>query len=128
MKKILILAVMAVAFGVSPAFAEEGADRARKGGHHKGKMFEKADTDGDGAVRNEEFSAFHGKVFDKMDMDGDGQITPEEQQKRRAEWKEKMKERREARQDGRQDSGRDFNRDGGLKGGHSEHRDSFAPE
>ncbi|GJL85015.1 MAG: hypothetical protein DHS20C02_07900 [Micavibrio sp.] len=107
MRKILMLTALAVVLGVPAAFAEEGSDKAHKRGHHKGKMFEKADTDGNGSISKAEFSDFHNKIFDKMDVDGDGQITREEQKKRREEWKEKRGDRREKRQERREDHSED---------------------
>ncbi len=101
MKKLLMFTAAALVMAAPVALAEDGQEGGpHGGGQHKGKMFEKADANGDGAVTAEEFNAFHGKVFEKMDVNGDGLITQEEQQKRRAEWQEKMREHREQQQGG----------------------------
>lgn len=99
MKKLLMFTAVALVMAAPVAMAEDGqGGGGHHGGPHKGKMFEKADANGDGAVTAEEFNAFHGKVFEKMDVNGDGLITKEEQEARRAEWQEKMREHREQRQ------------------------------
>ncbi len=106
MKKLLMFTAMALVMTAPVAMAEDGqGGGGHHGGPHKGKMFEKADANGDGAVTAEEFDAFHGKVFEKMDVNGDGLITKEEQEARRAEWQEKMREHREKMQDGEMPEG-----------------------
>lgn len=72
-----IIALAAIFLGsVTNSFAEgvEG-----KGcGSHKGKMFEETDTNNDGVISHEEFSAKAERRFKKIDTDGDGKITKEE--------------------------------------------------
>jgi len=59
-----------------PAFAAGG-----EGGPGRGaKMFETADTDGDGAISQAEFEAMTAARFATIDTDGDGLISPEEAQ------------------------------------------------
>ncbi len=88
MKKLLMLSVAALALSVSAAFAEEGIE----GRPHRGDMFEKIDSDKDGAISKAEFTAFRDARFVEMDKDGDGKVAKEEGEAHRAEWKAKMKE------------------------------------
>lgn len=91
MKKILLYtAVASIAFGsATMALAESD----KKHGHHKGKMFEKMDTDSDGIVTKDEFMKKSEEHFAKMDTNGDGKVTKEEAKNQheamRAKWKEK---------------------------------------
>ena len=59
-----IMALVAIFFGsITASFAEEG-----KGcGHHKGKMFEKMDTNADGVISLEEHSAKAERRFKTSD-------------------------------------------------------------
>ena len=84
--------------------ADDGERRGKRGhkgmrGHRSGMhMLRMADTDGDGAVSQAEFTAGAMKMFDAADADNDGTVTDAERKaahaKLRAEWKAK----REARQ------------------------------
>lgn len=48
-------------------------------GHGMGRMMQRmADSNGDGAVTREEFTASMAQHFDRMDANKDGQVTPEE--------------------------------------------------
>lgn len=90
MKSSLPLAAVILALGFStPALAEDG----HKGDHHKGKMFEKHDTNGDGVVSKAEFLAVHTEKFDEIDADNSGDITKDEADAHFEVMKEKMKER-----------------------------------
>ena len=62
--------------------------------HHGGKMFAKADTNGDGIVSKEEFLKHSETKFMKIDADGDGSITKEEIKAHRKAKREKRRERR----------------------------------
>lgn len=50
------------------------ADHARKGA----EMFAKWDTNGDGTITREEFTAAHDAKFAKMDANNDGTVTADE--------------------------------------------------
>lgn len=88
MKSIFAITAAALAITTAaPAFAE---------GHGgKGKMFEQADTNGDGLISAAEHSAFvaqrAAEKFSKIDANGDGSISMEEakaaKKKRRGERK-----------------------------------------
>ena len=71
------------------AHAEGGKPR----GPHGDKMFEKIDTNGDGAISKAESQAFHEARFNEMDANSDGKVTKDEAkahfEAKRAEWKEK---------------------------------------
>ena len=97
--KFLLTAVAAGALITSgAAYAEhhEGKDGGHKG-HHKAKMFEKMDTDGDGQISKAEHMAGAEERFAKMDTNGDGFVTKEEVETKmkdmRAKWKEHKKEK-----------------------------------
>lgn len=76
-------------------------ERGGKGGHRGGKhgmdrgmmVAHMADTNGDKAVTQDEFTAAAAKRFDALDADKDGQVTREERkaarEQMRAEWQEK---------------------------------------
>ena len=85
-----ITALVAIFIGsIGSSYAEGGESKAC--GAHKGKMFEKMDTDGDGAISLEEHSAKAERRFKKMDADGDGKVTREEIKSHHAAMKEKYK-------------------------------------
>lgn len=88
MKKILMLGAAALMFQAVPALAEGGPGD----GHHKGKMFEKQDTNGDGVITEDEFLAKAKERFAMMDADSDGKITMEEGKAAHEKMREKMKE------------------------------------
>ena len=96
MKKLLTMAVFALSFAVTPAFAEGDG-----GGHKGGKMFEKQDTNGDGVISKSEFLAHAEEKFSKIDADGNGEITKEEGKSARKAMKGKMKDRIKARKEKR---------------------------
>lgn len=90
MRKILALGVCALAFSATPALADH-----HKGGDHKGKMFEKHDTNGDGVISKDEFLKGAEERFSKMDTDGNGEVTKEEAKAAHEKMREKIKEYRE---------------------------------
>ncbi|NCT40556.1 MAG: hypothetical protein GW778_02705 [Alphaproteobacteria bacterium] len=106
MKKILMLSVFAMAFGAMPALADHHGDKGDRG-DRGAKMFEKHDTNGDGAISKDEFISHATDRFSEMDTDGDNKITKEEakaaHEKRRAEMKERFQERKEKRDDVKKD-------------------------
>lgn len=87
MKKLMILSVLALAFAVSPVLAGD------HGG--KGLMFEKADTNKDGAVSKDEFMKAQEGHFAKMDANGDGSFTKDEAEAMKQKWEKKRKEYQE---------------------------------
>lgn len=98
MKKVL-MTVAAVALISAPALAEHHGG-GPEGGHHKGKMFEAMDENGDGMVSKDEFMASHMKRFEKMDTNADGNVSKEEIEAHRAAKREKMKEKKMEAQEG----------------------------
>jgi Ca2+-binding EF-hand superfamily protein len=91
MKSIFPLIAAALAISMAaPAFAE--------GPGGKGRMFEEADTNGDGVISQAEHSAFSAQrsaeMFSKMDADGDGSISKEEAMVARKHMRDMRKERR----------------------------------
>ena len=75
-----------------------GGKRGMRGGH--GMMAKMADTNGDGAISQAEFTAGALKRFDRVDADGNGTVTQAERTAARAAMKAKWQERRSARQAG----------------------------
>jgi Ca2+-binding EF-hand superfamily protein len=102
MKKILMFTTAALVLSAPAVMAKDGG-----GSHHKGRMFEKLDLNGDGVVTREEFNKAHEERFNKMDADSDGKVTKEEAQKAAEEWHAKMKEHRKERMDKRGDGSAD---------------------
>ncbi len=86
MKKLLTLGAFALAFSATPALADH------HGGEHKGDMFAKHDTNGDGVVSEAEFLEHAKERFSKMDTDGNGEVSKEETEAMKAKWKEKRAE------------------------------------
>jgi len=85
-----VMALVAIFFGsVTTSFAEEGEGKGCSS--HKGKMFEKTDTNGDGVISHEEFSAKAERRFKKMDTNSDGKVTKEEAKSHHAAMREKYK-------------------------------------
>lgn len=88
MKKTLALAILALCIAAPVAQADDHE------GHHKGNMFEKHDTNGDGVISKAEFMAEAEARFAKMDTDGDGNFSKDEAEAFREKMQEKMKEYR----------------------------------
>lgn len=87
------MTVAAIALLSAPALAES------PDGHHKGKMFEAMDANGDGMVSKDEFVASHMKRFEKMDANTDGNVSKEEIEAYRAAKREKMQEMKQKGQE-----------------------------
>lgn len=97
MNKFLMLGAAAISLGIAaPAYAEhhDGKDH-----HKKGAMFEKHDTDGNGAISRDEFLTHATQKaeekFVKLDSDGNGSVSKEEMAAARKKWKEKRGDFRE---------------------------------
>ena len=100
MRKSLIAVVSAMFIGGSAFSAmagNHGGDKHPEGGHHKhmDKMFDRMDSNSDGAVSKDEFISHAEKRFMKMDADNDGSVTKEEAKKHHEEKRAKHKEMRE---------------------------------
>lgn len=79
MKKLMIATVAGLALSHAAIAADMApAGKDAKGPRHHGRMFEKMDTNSDGAVTKEEARTFHEKRFDEMDANKDGKVTKEE--------------------------------------------------
>jgi Ca2+-binding EF-hand superfamily protein len=98
MKKILMLTAAALVLQATPVLAGDYKDS-----DHKGKMFEKQDTNGDGVITESEFLESAKERFKSMDLNGDGSVTKEEgreaMEAKRKKWKEKREERMEKRKE-----------------------------
>ena len=98
----LLIALAAICLSSMPALADNHQNHERP---HKGKMFERLDTDGNGTITENEFLDAHTKRFNTIDTDGDGEISKTEaqahSQARRAKMKERAQERREDRRERR---------------------------
>jgi hypothetical protein len=91
----------------APATATTSAPAPADGKHmgkHKGMMFEMMDTNHDGSVSKDEFTAHHTARFDKMDANHDGSVNKEEieayRAAKKAEWEKMKKDGKEAPEDG----------------------------
>lgn len=94
MKKALFY-MAAVALLISIA-APAMAERDGKGfPPHRGKLFERMDTDSDGTVTKEEFLKNAEKHFSELDTDNNGKITREEIEHHHEMMKEKFKKHKE---------------------------------
>lgn len=91
---ITTLATGAIALSSGAAMAEHH-DKDGKGGHHKGKFFEKMDTDGDGQISKAEHMSAAEERFAKMDANGDGVVTKEELHEKMKKMKGKWKKHKE---------------------------------
>ena len=94
MKNYVLTALMAATLGLT---ATAAIANDHEGGHHKGKMMEKVDTNGDGVISKAEFMAKHEDMFAKMDANNDSQLTKEEMREARQAMKEKWEEMKEKR-------------------------------
>lgn len=92
MKKLLMLSALFFVFSVPAAEARP------EGGGHKGKMFERADANGDGVITKDEFMATAEERFSKMDLDGNGEITKDEAREAREKMKAKWKEHKQKKE------------------------------
>lgn len=92
MKKILMLMAAGFILQATPVLAESHHGEGGKNKDHKSKMFEKHDTNGDGAISEDEFLAHAKEKFTKMDANGDGSISKEEGKAAHEAKREKMKE------------------------------------
>lgn len=90
-RNVLAVAVLGTIIAASGAAYAEGHKGPR--GHHGDKMFEKIDTNKDGAISKAESQAFNDAKFTAMDANKDGKVTKEEAKAhfdaKRAEWKAK---------------------------------------
>jgi Ca2+-binding EF-hand superfamily protein len=115
-KMILSLAAAAAVAGGLAAYAAEASEGH---GRHHGHLFERMDSDGngaislteaqevakkrfqrmdangDGVITEADFLAMAGERFQKMDANGDGQVTKEEAQEGRKAWREEMRKKLE---------------------------------
>ena len=97
---IILLTTLGLATAVWAGNNHEGKHGGR---HHFGKiMFEKMDTDNDGAISVREHEAGLQEMMDrrrahfaKMDTDGDGVVTKKEAKEARKKMGEKRKERKQ---------------------------------
>ncbi|MCD8493982.1 MAG: EF-hand domain-containing protein [Alphaproteobacteria bacterium] len=100
MKKFLTIVTLALATIPAASYAQDNTPTPPPGpagamGHEgSGKMLKDADTNGDGMISKDEFTAFHEKRFTEMDTNSDGQISQDEIKAKAQEWREKMNERR----------------------------------
>lgn len=61
-----------------------------EGDKHQKKMWNKLDTDGDGAISRQEYMDAMGKHFERADTDSDGKISKEEWQARKDAMRSEM--------------------------------------
>lgn len=100
-KKFAGLLAIALILQAAPVLAQEDGHE----GGHKGKMFEKHDTNGDGVISKDEFLSHSESRFQEMDVNGDGSISKEEGQAHRDAKRERYQEFKEKRKTFRENSG-----------------------
>mgnify|MGYP003663424176 CR=1 FL=1 len=88
MKRKIIVGSLIAALTV-PVLAIAATDGDGKA-HHKGGMFERLDTNGDGALTFEEMTAKSTERFSKLDEDGNGTISIEEMTVRKKVFFDKL--------------------------------------
>lgn len=72
----------------------QGMGMRRRGGHGMGRMILRmADSNSDGSVTRDEFSAASTRHFDHMDANKDGQVTSEERRAMRQSMRQRMHDR-----------------------------------
>ena len=91
MKKLLMLSALVLTVGAAPALAGDYEGK----GDHKGKMFEKHDTNGDGVISKEEFLDHATNRFSEMDANDDGEVSKEEAKAAHDKMREQMKKWKE---------------------------------
>ncbi|WP_231757830.1 EF-hand domain-containing protein [Microbulbifer elongatus] len=96
MKNVHALFISSMLLVTSTSFAQEESSTGGKGGR-LGDMMTKLDTDGDGRISVDEFSAFSPKrgdpeeMFSRIGQDGDGFVTEEEMKQARKGMRGKRK-------------------------------------
>jgi len=102
MKKLLTITAVTLALcgtvAAAPAFADDHGGSSKD----RGGMFEKNDTNGDGAISKAEFLSHAEEKFADMDADGNGEISKDEAKAKREAMKDKWKEKRQERVEKRQ--------------------------
>ncbi len=93
MKKLLMLTAAGLIFQATPVLA----DHHEGGEGHKGKMFEKHDSNGDGVISESEFLEHAKKKFSEKDKNGDGVISKEEARENHESMKERWEEKKKQR-------------------------------
>lgn len=86
MKKYLLMALLAT-FVAAPAMANDKDMTPAEKDAKVSAWIKDADTDGNGTISKDEFTADAGKKFDAADSNKDGQLSKEE----KMEWKEEKK-------------------------------------
>jgi hypothetical protein len=85
-----VIVLFAISLGsITTSFAEGVEGKGCSS--HKGKMFERTDTNDDGVISYEEFSAKAKRRFKKMDANSDGKVTKEEAKNHHTAMREKYK-------------------------------------
>lgn len=103
MNKFLMMSAMVLSVAAVPVLAQPGDEGGRKDRAEKRmeKMFEKNDSDKDGSISKEEFTASAEKRFSDMDKDGDGSVSKDEAKEHAEKMHEKWKENKEKLKEGK---------------------------
>ena len=91
MKRTALFATAMAALLATGVAAMDTAEAGNKGSQRGAKMFDRADTNGDGKITQDEFMARSAERFTMMDQDGNGEVTKEEAQKAYEEMRAKRK-------------------------------------
>jgi len=95
MKIVQMIMLAGLALGLSQTVYAEQDSADGKHCDHKKHSMQEADTNKDGAISHDEFTAAHqaraDKMFAKMDTNGDGKIDASERQAMKAKMKDRCK-------------------------------------
>ncbi len=101
MKKTLSAMTLVLALAAGSAYAADAPSEPKGGEHHRmgGHMFKETDTNSDGLISKDEWTAKGDKMFSDIDANKDGKLSQDEMKAhhdaKRAEWEKRKAEHAE---------------------------------